>query len=80
MTLRAIDAHPAELSRTVRYEDLLADNGARIDELDGWVGLTRGGPSSSRCSRRPPSLPFPTSAVAPPSATVQRVPAYGARI
>ncbi len=40
-TLRAIDAHPAELSRTVRYEDLLADNRARITELDAWLGLDR---------------------------------------
>jgi hypothetical protein len=41
MTLRAIEAHPAVLTRTVRYEDLLADNAARIDELHGWLGLRR---------------------------------------
>ena len=41
MTLHAIEAHPAELTRTVRYEDLLADNAARIDELHGWLGLQR---------------------------------------
>ncbi len=41
MTLRAIEAHPPALSHTVRYEDLLADNGARIDELHAWLGLER---------------------------------------
>ena len=41
MTLRAIEAHPAGLSHTVRYEDLLADNAARIDELDAWLGRER---------------------------------------
>jgi len=41
MTLRAIDAHPAELCHTVRYEDLLADPAARIAELHGWLGLER---------------------------------------
>ena len=41
MTLRAIDAHPAELSHTVRYEDLLADNAARIEALNSWLGLER---------------------------------------
>jgi hypothetical protein len=40
-TLRAIDAHPPELSRTVRYEDLLADNAAQIGALDAWLGLGR---------------------------------------
>ncbi len=41
MTLRAIDAHPAALSHTVRYEDLLADTPAKIDELYGWLGIER---------------------------------------
>ncbi len=41
MTLRAIDAHPAELSHTVRYEDLLSENEARIEQLDTWLGLER---------------------------------------
>ena len=41
MTLLAIDSHPPELSRTVRYEDLLADNRGRIAELDAWLGLGR---------------------------------------
>ncbi len=41
MTLRAIDAHTPGLSRTIRYEDLLADNGAKIDDLNAWLGLER---------------------------------------
>jgi hypothetical protein len=41
MTLRAIDAHTPGLSHTVRYEDLLADNAARIEELNAWIGLDR---------------------------------------
>jgi len=41
MTQLAIDSHPPELSRTVRYEDLLADNRAQITELDAWLGLGR---------------------------------------
>jgi hypothetical protein len=40
-TLRAIDAHTPGLSHTVRYEDLLADNAAGIDELNAWIGLER---------------------------------------
>jgi hypothetical protein len=42
MTLRAIEAHPPALSLSVRYEDLLADNAAKIAELDAWIGLERG--------------------------------------
>lgn len=40
-TLRAIAAHPPGLSHTVRYEDLLADPGARNDELNEWLGRDR---------------------------------------
>jgi hypothetical protein len=41
VTLAAIEAHSSALSHTIRYEDLLADNGARIEELDAWIGLER---------------------------------------
>lgn len=41
MTLRAIDAHPPELSYTVRYEDLLAEPAVRIASLQSWLGLER---------------------------------------
>jgi hypothetical protein len=41
MTLRAAAAHPPGLARTVRYEDLLADNDAEIAALQGWLGLER---------------------------------------
>jgi hypothetical protein len=44
MTLRAIDAHPDALTHTVRYEDLLAETGARIEQLQSWLGLQRTAP------------------------------------
>ena len=40
-TQRAIAAHPPALSHTVRYEDLLADTGGRIGDLDAWLGRDR---------------------------------------
>lgn len=48
MTLRAIEAHPAELSHTVRYEDLLSENEARIEQLHAWLGLERTGAERDR--------------------------------
>lgn len=41
MTLRAIAAHPVDLSHTIRYEDLLADTPAEIGHLQSWLGLER---------------------------------------
>ncbi len=41
MTLRALEAHPPDRSRTVRYEDLLADNRAQIEALYQWIGVER---------------------------------------
>lgn len=40
-TLKAMDAHDPALTETVRYEDLLADNAARIAALQSWLGLRR---------------------------------------
>jgi hypothetical protein len=36
---RAYERHPPELRRLVRYEDLLADPSAELDELSRWLGL-----------------------------------------
>lgn len=38
---RAFDAHPAELRRSVRYEDLLADTGGTVRPILDWLGLVR---------------------------------------
>lgn len=42
VALRAIEAHPPELSLTVRYEDLLADPPHKLHEIQRWAGLDRG--------------------------------------
>jgi hypothetical protein len=39
---RAYAAHPAELRRLVRYEELRAEPTSLLAELDGWLGLRRG--------------------------------------
>jgi hypothetical protein len=41
VTLRAIAQHPAELSRVVRYEDLLAEPVSELRSLFDWIGLER---------------------------------------
>lgn len=41
VTLRAEAAHPPELSRIVRYEDLVADTRSAIGPLFDWLGLRR---------------------------------------
>ena len=41
MTLRAMDRHPVELSRVIKYEDLLADNRGQVAGLFRWLGLER---------------------------------------
>jgi hypothetical protein len=41
MTLRAIEGHPDELCRIVRYEDLLADTAGELSRLYEWLGLER---------------------------------------
>jgi peptidoglycan/xylan/chitin deacetylase (PgdA/CDA1 family) len=38
---RAFEAHPPELRRMVRYEDLLADPSANLGPLVEWLGLRR---------------------------------------
>ena len=38
---RAFEAHPPELRRMVRYEDLLADPAASLGQLVEWLGLQR---------------------------------------
>ena len=38
---RALDAHPPELQRMVRYEDLLADPASNLSSLVEWLGLSR---------------------------------------
>jgi peptidoglycan/xylan/chitin deacetylase (PgdA/CDA1 family) len=38
---RALDAHPVELRRMVRYEDLLADPASNLASLMEWLGLSR---------------------------------------
>lgn len=38
---RAFDAHPAELRKMVRYEDLLAEPGQNLRTLVEWLGLNR---------------------------------------
>lgn len=38
---RAYDAHPAELRRTLRYEDMLGDAGGHLRSLFEWLGLER---------------------------------------
>jgi peptidoglycan/xylan/chitin deacetylase (PgdA/CDA1 family) len=38
---RAMEPHPAELQRTVRYEDLLADPASNLASLVEWLGLRR---------------------------------------
>ena len=40
---RAWRAHPPELRRMVRYEDLLADPGGELGSLCDWIGLEREG-------------------------------------
>lgn len=41
MTLKAMEGHPAELTRVVRYEDLLADGVRELGALYEWMGLPR---------------------------------------
>ena len=41
MTLKAMESHPAELTRVVRYEDLLDDGAAQVKGLYEWLGLPR---------------------------------------
>jgi hypothetical protein len=41
VTGRAFDAHPPELRRMIRYEDLLADPPAVLEPLVQWLGLDR---------------------------------------
>lgn len=41
MTMKAIDSHPVELCHTIRYEDLLGDNRARLTAMQEWLGLER---------------------------------------
>lgn len=41
VTLEALAAHPPELRRTVRYEDLLADTAGEMRSLFEWLGLER---------------------------------------
>ena len=41
MTLKAMESHPAELTRVVRYEDLLSDGVAQVKGLYEWMGLPR---------------------------------------
>jgi hypothetical protein len=48
ITLRAIDAHPAELCHTVRYEDLLACNEAEVGAIHAWLGTERTPPQVER--------------------------------
>jgi len=67
VTMRAIDSHPPELSRTVRYEDLL--EGVGIAELGDWLGLklrlpAGAGASAARATRSP----TPRDRAAPPGA------------
>lgn len=38
-TLHALEAHDPSLARMIRYEDLLADPGARLSELVSWLEL-----------------------------------------
>ena len=38
---RAVDAHPAELRKTVRYEDLLAEPAENVGSLIEWLGLPK---------------------------------------
>jgi peptidoglycan/xylan/chitin deacetylase (PgdA/CDA1 family) len=38
---RAFEAHPPELRKMVRYEDLLASPASNLDELVQWLGLSR---------------------------------------
>lgn len=40
-SLRAATFHPTELSRIVRYEDLLADAASELGRLLEWIGLRR---------------------------------------
>jgi hypothetical protein len=39
MTLKAIESHPPELCRVLRYEDLLADTAGELRGVRGWLGL-----------------------------------------
>ena len=39
--LRAIDSHPAELCRVIRYEDLRADTVGEVSALFEWLGVER---------------------------------------
>jgi hypothetical protein len=41
ITLKAIDSHPPELTRIVRYEDLLADTAGELAALYEWLDLER---------------------------------------
>lgn len=41
VTLRAMESHPAELARVVRYEDLLTDTASVLADLYEWSGLQR---------------------------------------
>ena len=50
MTLKAMESHPAELTRVVRYEDLLADTVGQVKGLYDWLGLERG--RLARAARR----------------------------
>src|SRR6185503_6629687 len=38
---RAVRAHPPELRKTLRYEDLLADPASHLGSLVEWLGLSR---------------------------------------
>jgi hypothetical protein len=41
VTLAVLDAHPDDLGRILRYEDLLAATGRELGPLFEWLGLER---------------------------------------
>ncbi len=43
MTLKAIESHPDQLTRIVRYEDLLDDGVEQVRGIYEWLGLQRSG-------------------------------------